>query len=361
MEQLHVKHEHGSYTVSIGSGLRHTISEHLPKSYRQVFIITDSNVAPLYMDDVKQSFPETTVVTTYVVPAGEESKSLSVFYDCHTKAIEYGVDRQSLIVALGGGVIGDLAGYVAASYMRGVDYVQVPTTLLAHDSSVGGKVAINHALGKNLIGHFYQPVAVIYDTASLNTLSKTEWRSGMAELIKHAWIAHDQAFLDQCYSIDHFEDVDKDLLNSLILQGIAVKARIVTEDEREQGNRRFLNFGHTLAHAIEAEMGYGEITHGEAVAIGMDFALKVSESYFDCSLNRMNFRNWIMAHGYPISVINHLDQHELLHRMTRDKKNVNSEIRMVLLSKQGNPQVVSFTKDEIRNELKEYHKEVSQV
>lgn len=359
MKQLQVEHDSGLYSISIGEGLRHSITDYLPTSYRQVFVITDSHVAPLYLQDVKNAFSKETIVSSYVVPAGEQSKSLSVFYDCHTKAIENGIDRESLIVALGGGVVGDLAGYVAASYMRGIDYVQVPTTLLAHDSSVGGKVAINHELGKNLIGHFYQPVAVIYDTETLRTLSNIEWRSGMAEVIKHAWIAKDHAFLEQCYKLNSFSDMESDLVNSILYQGIAVKARIVSDDEREQGIRRFLNFGHTLGHAIEAELGYGKVTHGEAVAVGMDFALKVSESYYNADLNRQKFREWISKHNYPIALLDQLNIHELLHRMTRDKKNIQSEIRLVLLSERGKPEVVSFTVDQIREELKEYHKEVS--
>src|SRR5690625_1282699 len=274
MKELQVDTSSHSYSVCIGEDLRLQLNDHISTNYSSILIITDNQIADLYLQDILHGLEGRPVHYT-VIPSGEASKSIDYFYKLQTFAMEKGVDRQSLIIALGGGVIGDLAGFVAATYMRGIDYIQVPTTILAHDSSVGGKVAINHELGKNMIGSFYPPKAVIYDVDTLHTLPEHEFRSGYAELIKEAFIA-DASFLKQLLELN-IQNISHEMLKEHLFTGIQIKAEIVERDEKESHIRKFLNFGHTLAHALETELGYGKITHGEAVAVGMLFALKVSE------------------------------------------------------------------------------------
>src|SRR5699024_12560597 len=200
MTDINVKTSTHSYKVQLGEKNSYDIRFLLPKTYHSIMIVTDSVVAKHYLEDVKKSF-KVDEVHTAIIPAGEQSKSIQQFYELQTKAIQFGLNRHSLIIALGGGVVGDLAGFVAATFMRGIDFIQVPTTILAHDSSVGGNVAINHELGKNLIGSFYSPEMVIYDVEMLQTLSVMEVRSGYAELVKEALIA-DQQFFETLLQID---------------------------------------------------------------------------------------------------------------------------------------------------------------
>src|SRR5699024_1164638 len=190
MNQLQVKTSTNDYPIIIEEGIRFRLFEYLKKEYSSIFIVTDDIVAPLYLEDIVNNIKLTQKNVHYhIIPSGEISKGIDMYYTLQTKMLEANLDRHSLIIALGGGVVGDLAGFVAATYMRGIDYVQMPTTILAHDSSVGGKVAINHELGKNMIGSFYPPVAVLYDVETIKTLPEHEVRSGFAELVKEAFIA----------------------------------------------------------------------------------------------------------------------------------------------------------------------------
>src|SRR5690625_191966 len=270
MKTLTVKSSTNEYNVYIGQQIRHQLTDYLSDHYTAILIITDESVAKLYLDDILNNFSNNHVYQT-TIKAGEASKNIHTYHQLQTDALSYGLDRQSLIIALGGGVVGDLAGFVAATFMRGIDYVQIPTTILAHDSSVAGKVAINHDLGKNLIGSFYPPTAVIYDVETLASLPVREIRSGVAEIVKEGLIADPELF-EHLIAID-LEHLDMEKLSEYLLKGIHVKANIVERDERESGERKYLNLGHTLAHAIEAEYKYGQITHGEAVAIGLLFAM----------------------------------------------------------------------------------------
>ena len=218
--------------------------------------------------------------------------------------------------------------------MRGIDYIQIPTTILAHDSSVGGKVAINHSMGKNLIGSFYQPQAVIYDVETLQSLSEQEVRSGYAELIKEAMISDELTF-------HSFLKADLAVLSLQSLQthlrtGIQIKAEVVEKDEKEAGIRKYLNLGHTLGHALEAELGYGSLTHGEAVAIGLLFAVHVSEQFFDNELPFRQLKQWMEQNQYPLH-IKAIEHPALLAKMKKDKKNKQKQIQMVLLEKIGKP------------------------
>lgn len=359
MQAIEVRTSTNLYKVYIGKQLRFRLKELLPKSYSRILVITDDAVAPLYLRDVKEALEgEGTEVFEVIIPKGEYSKNIEEFYHLQTVALEHNLDRNSLIVALGGGVIGDLSGFVAATFMRGIDYVQVPTTILAHDSSVGGKVAINHELGKNLIGAFYPPVAVVYDIDTLQTLPEHEVRSGYAEIIKEAFIA-DESLLHTLMDQPIY-NLKEEALSQCLYKGISIKAHIVEEDERESYMRMFLNFGHTLAHAIEAELQYGDITHGEAVALGMLFALRVSEDYMETDLPVEAFKLWLQHNGYPLSLFS-LERDALIEKMKLDKKSTDGKIQMVLLKQVAEPTVVYISDEEIAHYLDAFIKELNKL
>jgi 3-dehydroquinate synthase len=230
--------------------------------------------------------------------------------------------------------------------MRGIPFIQVPTTLLAHDSAVGGKVAINHELGKNMIGAFHQPEAVFYDIELLQSLPPKEWLSGFAEVIKHALISEYEFYGWLKAHIHHMTDLKGEQLSYAIEKGILVKAKIVAEDETEKGVRAFLNFGHTLGHAIEAALGYGKITHGEAVVIGMVFALKLSQNIHQLKFDLGGFCKWLEQLGYKTSIPASLTPEILLEKMKKDKKNKGNSIWMVLLKEVGAP-IVTEVEDRL--------------
>ncbi len=339
METLMIETSSSTYPVYIGSGIRKEASELLSTELSgtsAVLIITDANVAPFYLEEVKAGFSAIAEVHVHIVEAGEQAKSFDSYYACLTAALEAGLDRNSLIAALGGGVIGDLAGYTAATFMRGIRFVQFPTTLLAHDSAVGGKTGINHPAGKNLIGAFHQPIAVVYDVETFRTLPEREWLSGFSEIIKHSLIGS-RAFYDWLRSnISNLEDLKNGSLASILKQAIAVKAEVVREDEKEQGIRAYLNFGHTLGHALEAELGYGRLTHGEAVAIGMKYALSLSKVIKGMGEEADEAKEWIESFPFP-EFPKGLDAGDLIARMKKDKKSTSGKINMVLLEGIGKP------------------------
>ncbi len=277
----------GRYPVFLGRGLlKNTgplLAGQLPAG--PVLVVSDKNVAPLYAPQCLQSL-QSAGYKPYleVLAGGEQVKTLETAAGLYTRALQAGLDRRAAIVALGGGVIGDLAGFVAATYLRGVPYVQVPTTLLAMvDSSVGGKVAVNHPLGKNLIGSFYQPTLVISDMATLKTLPAREFNAGLAELIKYALIWDRKFFKDLENLQQKNIPAGNGLLSAVqprllkyIRQAVCIKGEIVSRDERENDLRRILNFGHTFAHALEAATDYAYYLHGEAVACGMLMAVRLA-------------------------------------------------------------------------------------
>ncbi|MEB5455667.1 3-dehydroquinate synthase [Virgibacillus pantothenticus] len=343
-----------AYSIVIGEGIRKQTKQYLTKDYSLVWIITDENVAPLYLSDVLEACSPLQVHHT-VIPAGEQTKSTDYYYQLLTEAIEHNLDRSSLLIALGGGVIGDLAGFVAATYMRGIDYIQMPTTILAHDSSVGGKVAINHPLGKNLIGSFYAPQAVIYDVETLFTLNKKEIRSGYAELVKEALIS-DEAIFYSFLNTD-FQALSKATVQEHIHIGIQIKAHVVETDEKEADMRKYLNLGHTLGHALEAQLGYGTLTHGEAVAIGLLFAIHVSESVYDNHLPFSELKQWLQNNNYPLE-LHSVDQQAILAKMKNDKKNKHQSIQMVLLEQIGKPIIKQITDEDMLYYLSSFERKL---
>ncbi len=241
-------------------------------------MVTDENVAARYRDPLERALAEEGwTPEVHVIAPGEASKSPAALQAVYDAALAWGIDRETPVVALGGGVVGDLAGFAAATLLRGVPLVQIPTSLIAQvDSAIGGKTGINHAAGKNLVGAFHQPALVLADTAALQTLPEREWTGGLAEVVKHALIADPDFFAFLEANWNAILDREAGVVAPMIRCAARVKVEVVSEDEREKGRRMILNFGHTFGHAIERVAGYGAFTHGEAVALGMRAALHLS-------------------------------------------------------------------------------------
>ncbi|MGZ0053219.1 3-dehydroquinate synthase [Brevibacillus gelatini] len=342
-----------SYEIVIGDSLLQHVPELLAEagvvSTSKLMIITDEHVAARYLEPLRDALRAAGYdATASIVEAGEQSKSLAVYERLMTEAIQAGLDRKSAILALGGGVVGDLAGFVAATFMRGIDFVQLPTTLLAHDSSVGGKVAINHPLGKNLIGAFHQPRVVIYDTKALHTLPKREVAAGFAEVIKHALIS-DASFADWLEeNAARLWELDSALLGKAIEKGCAVKAAIVSADETEQGQRALLNLGHTFGHAFEALSAYSTLNHGEAIAIGMCIAAKVAERIgFAKSGVYDRTKHLLSLYHLPTAWPKGLLPQEVLDAMKRDKKTVGGKLALVLPRAIGQAEIVKNVDEQL--------------
>ncbi len=342
MQVLEIKTQTARYPIYIGE---HVLSRLKPYVERasQVVVITDETVDELYHEYLALYLPQATPF--YRLEPGEKSKSFSSYYAVQSFLIEQQLDRRGLILAFGGGVVGDLAGFVAATYMRGIDFIQIPTTLLAHDSAIGGKVAINHEQGKNLIGAFYPPQAVIYELLFLSSLSSKEWRSGLGEMLKHGFIK--DADLLNCLMQQHtLDELVTTNFSSLLVQSLEVKQKIVQTDEFEKGCRAFLNFGHTFGHAIE--LVHTELSHGEAVALGMIFALYVSQSELGLSYDLSALLIYLKEWHYPFPLdLKYLEQY--LNYMSHDKKNVNQLIRFVLLEELGRPILKELSQEQTKN------------
>ncbi|MDR7072357.1 3-dehydroquinate synthase [Fictibacillus barbaricus] len=322
-------------------------------SPKNLLIITDDNVGQLYLKDVEKLLEGHYSYKTVQLKAGDSEKSFENYYFCQSFALENGLDRTSVILALGGGMIGDIAGFVAGTYMRGIRFIQIPTTILAHDSAVGGKTGINHPEGKNMIGVFHQPEAVIYSTDLLGTLPENEVRSGFAEVVKHSLIADKNFYLWLRENVHTFHTFSQDQLLKSLTRGIQIKNEVVTQDEREMGVRAYLNFGHTLGHAIEAELLFKGITHGEAVALGMLFALSLQEETQQLG---KDLKKWFKKLGYP-ELPNHLTAPSLIGRMKKDKKATKGNINMVLLKDIGVPYLSSIDTNELESKLNEFLQE----
>lgn len=325
-----------SYTIRAGGGLLRS-PEQLARwlDAPALLLVTDENVAPHHRQPVEEALGKR-LRGTVVLPAGEDRKSLSTLSDLFDRLAEHRIGRDGALVALGGGVIGDLTGFAAACWHRGIDFYQLPTTLLAQvDASVGGKTAVNHPSGKNLIGAFHQPRAVIADTDTLATLPDREFRSGLAEVVKHALIA-DAAFLEWLESrVDALNDRDPAIIGDTVIQCCRIKARIVAEDEREQGRRALLNFGHTFGHVIENATGYGQWLHGEAVAAGMAQAMDLSVRLGTLPAADRDRALALMDRlGLPLDPPR-LATSEWLERMARDKKATAAGIGFIILDSIG--------------------------
>ncbi|HAG93420.1 MAG: 3-dehydroquinate synthase [Pseudomonadales bacterium] len=337
METLGVDLGDRSYPIYIGSGLLDRLGDLLPTlAGKQVLVVTNTTIAPLYLDRVMAGL-EGLQACSLILPDGEQYKTLDTLNLIFTKLLEQKHSRTTTLVALGGGVIGDLTGFAAAAYQRGVDFVQIPTTLLSQvDSSVGGKTGVNHALGKNMIGAFHQPKAVIADTETLSTLPARELSAGLAEVIKYGLI-RDEAFLHWMEdNMSRLVARDGAALTHAIKRSCGVKAEVVAADEREGGLRAILNLGHTFGHAIEAVQGYGRWLHGEAVGAGMVMALDLSCRMGNVPASAVaRGRNIIAAAGLPVLGPADMSVDTYLEKMAVDKKNVDARIRLVLLERVG--------------------------
>ncbi|MDK2835727.1 MAG: 3-dehydroquinate synthase [Thermosediminibacterales bacterium] len=337
MERVEVKLGENSYTIFITNGEISKAGRFLRQYMRspKVMIITDSTVNRLAGEEVKKSFlDEGLDVFVEEIPPGEKSKRLSVMESLFTAALEKRLDRDSVIVALGGGVVGDIAGFTAACYMRGIDYFQIPTTLLAQvDSSVGGKVAVNLPHAKNIIGAFHQPKSVFIDISVLKSLPEREFRAGLSEVIKYGiiWDWEFFEFLEK--ELDKiFFDFDEEKIIKAVKRSCEIKAHIVSKDEKEKGIRAILNFGHTIGHAVEAAGGYSRFRHGEAVAVGQYFEAKLAVFL---GLVREDIVERIKAilikAGLPID-FNGIDPEEVIRNIYYDKK-IKREIPRFVLPK----------------------------
>lgn len=345
---LHVDLGDRSYPITIGQSLLSSpdiIARHAVGN--RVAIVTNTTVAPLYLEQVAGALTQAGKhVTTIVLPDGEAEKNWSSLMLIFDALLTEKCDRKTTLLALGGGVIGDLAGFAAATYMRGIPFIQVPTTLLAQvDSSVGGKTGINHPLGKNMIGAFYQPQAVIADTATLDTLPARELSAGLAEVIKHGAII-DATFFDWIESnIGALVGRDSGALAYAIRRSCEIKADVVRQDEREGGLRAILNFGHTFGHAIESGLGYGEWLHGEAVGCGMVMAADLSHrlGFIDATACA-RISALVAAAGLPTRAPD-LGVERWLELMQVDKKNEGGQIKFILLKPLGTPAIMSVPQD----------------
>ncbi|XYJ12815.1 bifunctional shikimate kinase/3-dehydroquinate synthase AroKB [Telluria sp. B2] len=351
---LNVELGERSYPIAIGPGLLSdpaALDRHVGGN--KVAIVTNTTVAPLYLEQVAAPLRAAgREVVEIVLPDGEEHKHWGSLMQVFDALLANKCDRKTTLVALGGGVIGDLTGFAAASYMRGVPFVQIPTTLLAQvDSSVGGKTGINHPLGKNMIGAFYQPRAVLADTSTLSTLPDRELSAGLAEVIKHGAIL-DAAFFDWIEAnIKALVAREPQALAHAIARSCEIKADVVRKDEREGGLRAVLNFGHTFGHAIEAGLGYGEWLHGEAVGCGMVMAADLSHrlGLIDAaSVERL--RALVQAAGLP-TVAPDLGIERWIELMEVDKKNEGGAIKFILLKPLGSPSIASVPQEVLRATL----------
>lgn len=330
-----------SYRIAIGSGILDRAGALMAELHvgKKVLLVTNPVVGKLYAGRVQAGLDRAGFrVYRADIPDGEQYKTLQSAEILYDQAFAAGLDRSSPVVALGGGVIGDLAGFVAATYMRGVPFIQIPTTLLAQvDSSVGGKVAVNHPRGKNIIGAFYQPALVITDTDTLRSLDDREVRSGLAEVIKYG-VIRDRAFftwLEQ--NLNRILTLEPEALAHVVETSCRIKAAVVEEDETEQGTRAVLNFGHTAGHAVEALTNYTGYCHGEAVSIGMAVAARMA---VDLRLLQVNeeekIRNLLTRAGLPLNVPGDLAAADIITSIYGDKKTYGGEITFILPGAVGN-------------------------
>lgn len=349
MHTLNVDLGDRSYPIYIGNGLLQggeLIARHINAS--QVVLISNETVSTLYLAQLRGVLGERAKVTEVILPDGEEYKTLDSLATIFDAVMADNHNRTTTFVALGGGVVGDITGFAAASYQRGVNFIQVPTTLLAQvDSSVGGKTAVNHPLGKNMIGAFYQPQAVVIDIATLATLPAREFAAGMAEVIKYGLIA-DAGFYRWLHdNLQALQAKEEAVLAEALRRSCEIKADVVAKDEREGGIRAILNLGHTFGHAIETAQGYGKWLHGEAVAAGMVLALRLSAMrghIAQADVERCV--QWLAAVGLPTAPPEDMAAADFLTLMARDKKVIDGRLRLVLLREMGVAEIVDDVTEE---------------
>lgn len=323
-----------NYKIHVAENiLKSQLSEYTAQ-YDNVYYLIDEHVYGIYKNS-KLSFIEAPLVVT----GGESFKYASPLMHTMEELLAFGIKRNDLIVVIGGGATGDAGGFIASTILRGVDYIHVPTTLLAHDSAIGGKTAINSKHGKNLIGAFYRPKAVIYDLDFLKSLPSSEVLSGFGEVFKHAMI-HSPELTEDLFQATK-ETIDLKTLKPFIIKGIETKMTIVIEDEHEKGSRKFLNLGHTLAHAIEYKY---KIPHGQAVMLGIIASLYISNQVYQLEIALDYYVDYMKHHGYPVGLITDMDVDEMLELIKKDKKNHKSDYISYVLFKDENTLTVTDIK-----------------
>jgi 3-dehydroquinate synthase len=343
-----------SYPIFIGTDLIDDSALYRPYIHGgQVMIVSNETVAPLYLERVEAALSGFRLASV-ILPDGEQYKTLGVLDRIYTALLEHRFDRRCTLLALGGGVVGDMTGYAAASYQRGVNFIQVPTTLLSQvDSSVGGKTGVNHPLGKNMIGAFHQPQCVLIDIATLNTLPDRELSAGLAEVIKYGLINDSEFFTWLENNMPALMARDPEALAYAVERSCADKAAVVAADERESGQRALLNLGHTFGHAIETGMGYGSWLHGEAVGAGMCMAAAMSArlGWLDQAQVR-RIDALVAAAGLPVLPPDEISPERFMQLMSVDKKVMDGQLRLVLMQDIGRSVIsADFDPDALKQTL----------
>jgi 3-dehydroquinate synthase len=356
MEKVRVELGERSYDIFIGINILGNAGVSI-QSFGlspKVAIVSNPTVYPLYGGVVADSLKKVGFdVLTVTIPDGEEYKDLLWVEHIYDELLKAKLDRSSSLIALGGGVIGDITGFAASTYMRGISYIQVPTTLLAQvDSSVGGKTGVNHKLGKNMIGTFWQPRLVWIDAETLKTLPKREFLAGLAEVIKYGVIWDEELFGFLEFRRHEILNLDSNALRHIIRRSCEIKASVVSKDERESGLRSILNFGHTIGHAIETATGYREYLHGEAVAIGMCLEARLSSMLTFIDNNTvLRIKALLDSYGLPSEMPSDIDIEHILSSMELDKKAVAGELRFILPEKIGKVRIHKGVSDKLLRDL----------
>ncbi len=355
VQELQVELGDRSYPIHVGAGLLGSRDLTPWVAGKRVMIVTNETVAPLYLEKVRKNFPGCQV-DEVILPDGEAYKTWDTLNRIFDALLENRHSRKTTLVALGGGVVGDMTGFAAACYQRGVDFIQIPTTLLAQvDSSVGGKTGINHPLGKNMIGAFHQPRCVLIDTDTLQSLPSREVSAGLAEVIKYGLIrdARFLAWLEE--AMPRLTALNAEALTEAIYRSCACKAEVVAQDEREGGLRAILNLGHTFGHAIETWAGYGNWLHGEAVGAGMVMATDLSRrSGYLTEADQARVEKLVKSAGLPILPPSGMTPDNFMNLMAVDKKNVDGQLRLILLRSLGEAEVTdSFAAADLASTLAE--------
>ncbi len=356
MEQIRVELEDRSYDILIGNSILKDIGTKLKKFdfSPKLALISNELVFSLYGKIVSESITEAGFdLLTVIIPDGEQYKNIETLQHIYNELLKYKLDRKSALIALGGGVVGDITGFAASTYMRGISYIQIPTTLLAQvDSSVGGKTGIDHKLGKNMIGTFWQPVLVLIDTKTLSTLEKRQFLAGLAEVIKYGiiWDSELFKFIDE--NKEKILRLDNNSLNHIIKRSCEIKAEIVSKDERESGLRAILNYGHTIGHAIETVTKYTLYLHGEAISIGMCLEAELAQllNIID-PVEFTKIKELINQCGLPYYLPEDIDRQEIISAMYLDKKAVAGKLKFILPEKIGKVRIEKNISEEILNKL----------
>ena len=350
--QLTTTYPDRNYPIVIAHHVLDQLGDYI-KDYKTVFLFVDDHIYRLWSERI-QSIAKQWDIQVYPLPAGEEMKTLEHYNQVIESLLAHQITRKTCILAMGGGATGDFSGFIASTLLRGVDYIQIPTTLLAHDSSIGGKVAINSSHGKNLIGAFYRPSAVLYDLDFLQTLPYSEILSGYAEVYKHALLDSAQAVQDveNAYSnqqvLAEMQDIDK-----YLYRGVETKLKFVIADERESGVRQYLNLGHTFGHAVEYRY---HLPHGHAVAIGLLYQFIMSNLIYDAGFDITHYVRYFQQLAYPLQHINEFEFEALYQLMLVDKKNNDQGVQRVLLKAVGRPTTHHVTKSELAQAFAELQK-----